>query len=176
MKLDLSLIDKQPLAFDERLTLSADRLDEEQVAGEVEVHLVGVARAVGGRYVVSGSISAAGALVCTRCLDPVAWTLQDEFSAEYRIADEAPGEGDFPIADGELDVSFVSGAELDLADVAVEQVMLGLPMRIVCDDSCAGLCPRCGANRNREGACRCEAEVDPRWQALQDLAGHGGSN
>jgi uncharacterized protein len=176
VKLDLSLIDKEPIVFDERLDLPADRLDEDQVVGEVSVHLVGSARAVGGRYVVSGSISAAGALACTRCLDPVPWTLTDEFSAEFRVATEAPGEGEFPIADDELDVSFVSGGELDLADLAAEQVMLGLPMRIVCDDSCAGLCPRCGANRNHEGACRCEADVDPRWQALRDLAGHSGSN
>jgi uncharacterized protein len=176
VKLDLSLIDKEPLAFDERLTLPAERLDEDEVVGEMSVHLVGTARSVGGRYVVSGSISAAGVLACTRCLEPVPWTLQDEFTAAYRDGSDAPGEGDFPIAGDELDVSFLTGSELDLAELAAEQVMLGMPMRIVCDESCAGLCPRCGANRNREGACRCEAEADPRWQALRDLAGRSGSN
>jgi uncharacterized protein len=172
VKLDLSLIDKEPLAFDERLTLPADRLDQDQVVGELVVHVVGTARDVGGRYLLSGTISAAGALACTRCLEPVPWTLEDDFSVEYRVAAEAPGEGDFPIADDELDVSFLVESELDLADLAAEQVTLGMPMRIVCDEACAGLCPRCGANRNREGACQCETEADPRWQALRDLAGH----
>lgn len=172
MKLDLSLIDNEPLAFDERLTLPADRLDQDQVVGELVVHVVGTAREVGGRYLLSGTISAAGALACTRCLEPVPWNLEDDFSVEYRVAAEAPGEGDFPIADDELDVSFLVASELDLADLAAEQVTLGMPMRIVCDETCAGLCPRCGANRNRDGACQCETEVDPRWQALRDLAGH----
>lgn len=176
MKLDLSLIDKEPLVFDERLTLSTDRLDEDQVVGDLVVHVVGTAREVGGRYLLSGSISASGALACTRCLEPVPWTLDDDFSVEYRIAADAPGEGEFPIADDELDVSFLTGTELDLGDLAAEQVTLGMPMRVVCDEACAGLCPKCGANRNREGACTCEAEVDPRWQALRGLAGHGSSN
>ena len=176
MKLSLSLIDKEPLAFDETLTLPADRLDEDQVAGEIVVRLVGTARRVDSRYRVDGRIEARGDLACTRCLEPVPWRFEDAFSAEYRIAADDPGEGDFEIPGDELDVSFLDGPDLELADLAAEQVMLGLPMRIVCDESCAGLCPRCGANRNREGACRCEPEVDPRWQTLRDLAGRGGSN
>jgi uncharacterized protein len=175
--LSLSQIGREPLPFDERLVLSAERLDPDRVLGEMEVQLAGVVCESGGAYLVSGSISAAGRLACARCLEPVPWTLQEDFSAEYRVAGEAPtGDGDIPIPDDELDVSFVDGGELDLADVAAEQVMLGLPMRTLCDESCAGLCPKCGANRNRQGACSCEDEPDPRWQALRDLVGHGSSN
>ena len=176
MKLNLSLIDTEPLAFDETLTLPADRLDEDQVAGDVAVRLAGTARRVGGRYRLDGRIEADAALACARCLEPVPWRLEDSFAAEYRVAAEDPGEGDFAIPEDELDVSFLQGPELDLADLAAEQVVLGLPMRIVCDESCAGLCPRCGANRNIEGACPCEAEADPRWQTLRDLADRGDSN
>ena len=50
-------------------------------------------------------------------------------------------------------------------------MLLALPMRIVCDQDCAGLCPRCGANRNREGACQCQPEIDPRLAVLADLGG-----
>ena len=177
MILSLSQIGREPLRFDERVVLSAERLDPDRVLGEMEVCLAGVARQTGGAYLVSGSLSAAGTLACTRCLEPVAWTLQEDFSSEYRVAGDAPtGDGDIPIPDDELDVSFVDDGELDLADVAAEQVMLGLPMRTLCDESCAGLCPTCGANRNRQGACRCEDEPDPRWQVLRDLTGHGSSN
>ena len=65
---------------------------------------------------------------------------------------------------------------LELSDVAAEQVLLALPMRIICDEACAGLCPRCGNNRNVEGACRCEPEVDPRWDAIRGLADRGTAN
>jgi uncharacterized protein len=70
----------------------------------------------------------------------------------------------------DLEVVFVADGELDLAELAAEQILLGLPMRWVCNEACRGLCPQCGANRNQENACTCEPETDPRWQALADLA------
>ncbi|MBD3871697.1 MAG: DUF177 domain-containing protein, partial [Acidobacteria bacterium] len=42
----------------------------------------------------------------------------------------------------ELDVAFLEGDTLDFAELAAEQILLALPMRVVCDESCAGLCPR----------------------------------
>jgi uncharacterized protein len=176
VKLDLSLLDTEPISFDEKLTLLPDRLDQDQVAGDVEVRIVGTARSVPGGYVLEGSIAASGPLSCARCLEPVPWRLEDGFAVEFRAGEHDPGEGEFPIADDELDVAFLAGHEVELDDLAAEQVILALPMRIVCDEACAGLCPRCAANRNREGACRCEPEPDQRWQALRDLAGKGSTN
>ena len=176
MKLDLSRIEEEPLAFDEKLGLPPDRLDEDQVAGELEVRLVGTVRRVGARFLVGGTAEAVGDLLCSRCLAPVPWRMNEEFSAEYRAGSEAPGEGEFEVDDGELDVSFLNSLELDLADVAAEQVTLSLPMRIVCTSSCAGLCPRCGANLNIEGACGCEPETDPRWDSLKDALGSSTAN
>jgi uncharacterized protein len=121
-------------------------------------------------------VVATGDLLCSRCLAPVPWRMEDRFSAEYRPGAEAPGEGEFVIEEDELDVAFLQGEELDLADLAAEQVLLSLPMRIVCDDGCAGLCPRCGANRNVDGACRCEPETDPRWHALEDAIRSSSAN
>jgi uncharacterized protein len=176
VKVDLSSIDKEPISFEERLTLRPDRLDQDQVAGDVEVRLAGSARSVAGGYLLEGSIEAAGPLTCARCLEPVPWQLEDRFSVEYRTAEHDPGEGEFPVDEDELDVAFLTGNEIELDDLAAEQVILALPMRIVCDEACAGLCPRCGANRNRPGACRCEPEPDPRWQTLRDLAGKSSAN
>ncbi len=176
MKVDLSRIESEPLGFDEKLSLSPDRLDEDQVAGEVEVWLVGTIHPMGGNFMVEGTFRASGPTACSRCLAPVPWQVEDRFSVEYRPGAQAPGEGEFAIDGDELDVAFLVGHELDLEDVAAEQVSLALPMRIVCDESCAGLCPRCGANRNVEGACRCKAEIDPRWAALQDLSGSSSAN
>jgi hypothetical protein len=36
-----------------------------------------------------------------------------------------------------------------------EQVLLALPMKVICRSDCRGLCPNCGANLNHE-ECRCE--------------------
>jgi len=169
VRFDLSTIEDQPIAFDEELTVTPERLDDPAVLVPVNVRLEGVLRAVGGSFRVEGRITADGSLACSRCLEPVAWRLSDSFEVEYRRTH--PLDDEIELADEDLDVAFLDSDVLDLAEVAAEQLLLALPMRIVCHDECAGLCPRCGANLNREGACNCVDEVDPRWEALREIKG-----
>lgn len=169
MKIDVSQIQHEPLRFDEEVVVDATRLDPDQVAGSMKVRLQGEVRRQGSVFSVSGRCSADGQLSCSRCLEPVAWNVGEDFSVEYRTPDSVPAEAEAGLDDEDLDVVFIDGEELDLAELAAEQVLLAMPMRIVCQPSCAGLCPRCGANLNT-GGCGCEPEVDPRWGALADLA------
>jgi len=47
-----------------------------------------------------------------------------------------------------------------------EQVLLSVPMKPLCRNDCAGLCPVCGRDLN-EGACNCrKEELDPRLAPL----------
>jgi uncharacterized protein len=58
---------------------------------------------------------------------------------------------------------------LDLAPLARDAVLLGLPMALLCREDCQGLCDRCGADLN-DGPCPCpEAPVDDRWAVLDVL-------
>jgi uncharacterized protein len=176
VKIDVSNIHDEPLSFDESLQLGPQRLDESLVLGSVSVKLAGAVRPVGDGVLVDGRYQAEASLVCSRCLEPVQWRVSDEFSVEYRSPAASPPEEEVKLDGGDMDVSFLLGESLDLEDVAAEQVLLALPVRIVCDDDCAGLCPRCGANRNVDGACSCGPEVDPRWEALRDLSGRDTTN
>ena len=97
--------------------------------------------------------------------------MDSAFSIEIALADAAPLDPELALEEADLDVVFLETPNLDLEKLALEQLVLELPMRVLCSDECAGLCPQCGANRNVEGACRCEPEADPRWAALKDLAG-----
>jgi uncharacterized protein len=48
-----------------------------------------------------------------------------------------------------------------------EQFYLAVPMKPLCRDDCAGLCPSCGTNLNR-GSCGCTRDwEDPRFAALK---------
>lgn len=170
MKIDLSQLDIEPLAFDERLSLEPERLGGGTVASPVAVRLGGEVRASGGVYTVLGRCRAEGALACVRCLEPVAWSTDERFSVEYRRATTGRDDAEVGLEEDELEVSFLDGDQLDLEELAVEQVLLALPMRTLCAEDCAGLCPRCGANRNLPEACRCQPEPDPRWQGLAGLA------
>lgn len=171
MKIDLSQIDAEPLSINEVLVLAPEQVDTNQVVAPISVRLEGEVRPLGEGYAVSGRWVAEGPLTCSRCLEPVPWEVEERFSVEYRLPSTAPLDAELGLGEEDLDVVFLDGTELDLEELAAEQIVLALPIKIVCDQDCAGLCPRCGANRNREGACRCKPEIDPRWAALADLGG-----
>ena len=59
--------------------------------------------------------------------------------------------------------------EIDIRDDLRQFLMLAVPQKLLCKESCAGLCPRCGRNLNRE-RCSCSVEeIDPRWDKLRGL-------
>lgn len=58
---------------------------------------------------------------------------------------------------------------LDLTETVRQSVVAAQPMKPLCREDCAGLCPECGVNRNDE-ICTCGDGVrDPRWGALTAL-------
>jgi len=74
---------------------------------------------------------------------------------------------------GRREIGFFEGEGLFLADVLREQVLLALPMKVICRSDCRGLCPNCGANLNHE-ECRCETHAaDPRLAPLARLSRTG---
>jgi uncharacterized protein len=50
-----------------------------------------------------------------------------------------------------------------------EVIFINLPMKPLCSPDCRGLCPVCGANRNKE-KCFCEEAIDPRLAVLKNWA------
>ena len=59
--------------------------------------------------------------------------------------------------------------QLDLSQWAHDAVVLALPVQILHDPDCAGLCPVCGKDLNVEPHEHVEETVDPRWAALSEL-------
>ncbi len=91
---------------------------------------------------------------CDRCLEPVEIRLDRHFDVLYRpVKAVSPGE-EVEVPPNELNVGYYSGQGIDLAEVVSEQVILCVPMKVICRGDCQGLCPVCGANRNRE-TCGC---------------------
>lgn len=63
----------------------------------------------------------------------------------------------------------VPDMKLDVDELIFTEVYGSLPSKLLCKDSCRGLCPMCGKNLN-EGDCGCsKREIDPRFAALADL-------
>jgi uncharacterized protein len=110
---------------------------------------------------------------CGRCLEPFAVPADTTFDLLFLPAAANAGTDDQEVAEDDLGVSFYKDDVIDLRQVIREQFYLALPMKPLCRDSCQGLCPVCGINRNRE-VCSCEtAWVDPRFDALRKLKERG---
>jgi uncharacterized protein len=77
--------------------------------------------------------------------------------------------GEDEIDEAAVEVGYYEGNGLQLNDVLREVVLLALPMQLVCGESCKGICPVCGQNRNQR-ECGCQAAaVDDRWSKLKNL-------
>jgi uncharacterized protein len=69
----------------------------------------------------------------------------------------------------ELTTPYLADDRLDLSAWARDALILALPEKILCRLDCAGLCPVCGKDLNREPHAHGEQEPDPRWAALSKL-------
>jgi uncharacterized protein len=95
---------------------------------------------------------------CDRCLAPIEIPLDRDFDVIYRPDSNFARERDeeIEVPKDELEVGFFSGDGVELNEILAEQVILSVPMKVVCREDCKGLCPVCGGDRNRV-ACRCES-------------------
>jgi uncharacterized protein len=144
----------------------------------VDARLEKVERRIRIAAIAKAELSAA----CGRCLAPVRVDVPVEFELTLVPADEyGAGEesgarheaekghvgGSFEPADAEEET--YSGKMVDLDPIVREQIVLALPSYPVCDESCKGLCPVCGANLN-DRECGCDRHVpDPRWAGLKNV-------
>ncbi len=110
-------------------------------------------------------VTTTGCFLCDRCIEEFQIQLGNSYDMYY-IA----GESDRSLYDvDEVHVVPPDVNEIDIGEDVRQIVMLAVPQKLLCMESCAGLCPRCGRNLNRE-RCTCKVEeIDPRWDKLRGL-------
>jgi DUF177 domain-containing protein len=139
--------------------------EDSRLTGPTELDLQ--ATRAGKKVSLAGSIRAAVEFECDRCLKPLAVAVDQSFDLLYvpplGVAEE------HELGEDDLSIGFYQGDEIDVGDLAREQIELAIPMARLCRENCAGLCPDCGANLNEtECACRLQ-QVDSRWEALKEF-------
>ena len=128
-----------------------------------------VAELVGVEVRIRGHLETQLEASCDRCLGPVAIPIVRDFDLVYRSVKTIAREEEIEISEDELEVGFYHGEGIALADVLTEQVILSVPIKVICRPDCLGLCPTCGANRNRE-VCGCPPpEEDSPFASLRDI-------
>jgi uncharacterized protein len=120
---------------------------------------------VGNRNMkITGTVDLQVGIPCDRCLELVKYpfhlTLDREIDTnatdEERIAalDEQP---------------FVQGYLLDADRLVYDELIVNMPMKVLCRQDCKGVCPKCGANRNVQD-CGCDlTQLDPRMSVIRDI-------
>lgn len=114
-------------------------------------------------YLATGKITTKLQLQCFRCLREVTHPVNAELV--FTLV-EAAYQGEFS---REEEIIFFHDTTVDIAPVVQETILLGLPIRILCQEECQGLCPGCGIDKNL-AQCKCvQDKIDPRWEKLKSL-------
>ncbi|HOL51260.1 MAG TPA: DUF177 domain-containing protein [Bacillota bacterium] len=122
------------------------------------VRFVGQATNTGRRIVVTGIAYGRARATCDRCLSEFELPLESSILETYYRSDEAPDSPD------EDEREYGEDNIVDIAPAIEQAFILLLPIRIVCDEGCKGLCPQCGHNLNW-GDCSCPP--DESWGLFQ---------
>ena len=94
---------------------------------------------------------------CARCAEKVTKTF--DINAQFGVAEE--------VSEDETDYVEAKGGILDAGETARTVFYLELPSKVLCRETCRGLCPMCGRNLNT-GICSCQPDSGKR-KPLADL-------
>lgn len=110
---------------------------------------------------VHGNIKTELKATCGRCLETYVYPLSLSFQDKWVFRAQA--------TDDLLETALILDKdEVDITERIFEQIVLALPMKLICSAECQGLCPTCGGNRNLT-PCHCgEDDINPRFAALRE--------
>ncbi len=96
---------------------------------------------------------------CDRCTED--FSTHQSFKVMHILTrEDCENEDDYYVTVGDV---------LDTDLFFYEEVILNIPQKNVCTKDCFGLCPVCGANKNKV-ECNCEkGKIDPRLEVLKSL-------
>jgi uncharacterized protein len=137
---------------------------------------------VSGGVLLNGKLTPKLTAPCKRCVTDVQFEVPITFSLNLipesqvkAAADVGEGEDDEAAEEsGSFDLEAAdqevfNGKTIDLDPIVREQVLLALPMNVVCREDCKGLCAVCGEDRNTKDCGHEQRVLDPRLMALKDI-------
>lgn len=112
----------------------------------------------GTDYIVDGKVKTVLNLNCDLCLSAFETKLDFDLN---EIFSENP--------DLDEEIWELSDKTIDLKPAVIANIILNMPMQVLCSDDCKGLCPKCGHNLN-DGDCGCDrGYVNPQFEKLLNL-------
>ncbi len=146
------------------LDLADERI---RLAGPISVS--GRVKRSGVEVLIDGKIDTVVEVDCDRCLKVIQLPLNVQFSLEYLSKRDYEAGEAAEIAEDEMGIAVFEGDSIEVDEIVREQILLFVPARVICFESCKGICSTCGADLNVDDCGCVTEEVDPRWAALKNL-------
>ena len=119
--------------------LSAKLLGETDTVFKDPIYVKLCARKVSDDVVVDGEFSVTAVMSCGRCLCEIEHEVRKDNFFVY--------------------LKKPYGENINLTEFLREDIIVSLPIRVLCKEDCKGLCPNCGTDLNK-GTCECQPRVD----------------
>lgn len=105
-----------------------------------------------------GKMQAKVKSVCGRCGAALDLEVDETFNYLFRLGEDCSHlQEEIEISADEDETVFLEEPEINIDEVLLEQLLLSVPIRLLCHEDCRGLCPTCGISLNDE-QCDCEKE------------------
>jgi len=158
IRIDSLKVRPRKLAFEEpveKFPVLRELVERGEVGfpGDISAELV--VTLVGTLVEVEGSLACTVVLSCSRCLHPVEQRLDLQIALSFsrQVVPEAGTGEDRELTEEEIGLIPFEGDTIDLRSYLGQELLMGLPQHPLCANHCAGLCPVCGSDLNRN---RCD--------------------
>jgi uncharacterized protein len=169
MKIRLEEIGDEPYTWHAEETIDPSSLDRDEILELTPIEWRGQIDRLDDGFLLRADLAYGQTLACQRCLRPVRNRVEE--TVELLLVEHEKGAEaeERELEEEDLGIVVIDGSEIDLRPILDEQMQLNVPMRPLCKEDCAGLCPVCGADLN-DGDCGCRRQTeDPRWAGLAAL-------
>ena len=168
MQINVSRLLQEPIGStrEYRIDEATDIIDNgEQYAVRGECRLLRTQRSI----LVTCTLNTEVELTCSRCLSQFRHPLKIKFEEEFLPTVDILSGVLLPPPEEPSAFTIDEHHVIDLTETIRQYSLMAIPIKTLCNEECAGLCPNCGKNLN-QGKCNCPAqEIDPRWSALTRL-------
>ncbi len=168
LRIPITRIGDEGCYFEEHVRVTSIQPSDAKAVAVETATIAGNFERLGAEFLFRGHITGVYEGACVRCLEAaqapfdaeVAWVFAEGPAAVFEEIGHALETGSDDLADNAHDTDVprtFQGHDINLAPYVWEEVVFAQPSRFLCHEECAGLCPRCGTNRNY-GACKCVNE------------------
>ena len=135
MKIKVREIPSEGLELSQNIEPTVIGLSDPEYQYLSPLRVKGTVKKIEDTVVATVAVAAKLAFTCSRCLESFEQDRSKEFCFDYAVDQTVEA--------------------IDLGEDIRQEMILELPVRILCKEDCRGICAKCGANLNKE-ECKCK--------------------